>query len=97
MNFDSCYNSQKMKFSIKNLLSKYDQIRSSLQICSHLLKKSLMEKFIFCAVLLLVHENSPTSITTVRGGSGTAATSKMEHFVIIVSVAVADFEKVNSD
>ena len=41
---------QKMKFSIKNFFSKYDQIRSLLQIWSHLLKKSLMENFIFCAV-----------------------------------------------
>ena len=38
---------QKMKFSIKDFFSKYDQIRSLLQIWSHLLKKSLMENFIF--------------------------------------------------
>ena len=37
---------QKMKFSIKDFFSKCDQIRS----CSHLLKKSLLENFIFCAV-----------------------------------------------
>ena len=39
-----------MKFSVKDILSKYDQIRSFLRIWSHLLKKSLMENFIFCAV-----------------------------------------------
>ena len=39
-----------MKFSIKDLYSKYDQIRSFLRIWSYLLKKSLMENFIFCAV-----------------------------------------------
>ena len=39
-----------MKSSIKDLFSKYDQIRSFLQIWSHLLKKSLMENLIFCAV-----------------------------------------------
>ena len=33
---------QKMKFSIKNFLSKCDQIRRKLRIWSHLLKKSLM-------------------------------------------------------
>ena len=38
---------QKMKFSIKNFFSKCDQIRSFLRIWSHLLKKSLMENFIF--------------------------------------------------
>ena len=39
-----------MKFSIKDFFSKCDQIRSFQQISSHLLKKSLMENFIFCAV-----------------------------------------------
>ena len=41
---------QKMKFSIKDFFSKCDQIRSFLRIWSHLLKKSLMENLIFCAV-----------------------------------------------
>ena len=41
-----------MKFSIKNFFSKCDQIRSFLQTWSHLLKKSLMENFTFCAVCL---------------------------------------------
>ena len=34
---------QKMKFSIKDLFSKFDQIRSFLRIWSYLLKKSLIE------------------------------------------------------
>ena len=42
---------QKMKSSIKDFFSKCDQIRSFLRIWSHLLKESLMENFIFCAVL----------------------------------------------
>ena len=41
---------QKMKFSIKGFFSKCDQIRRKLRIWLHLLKKSLMENFIFCAV-----------------------------------------------
>ena len=41
-----------MKFSIKDFFSKCDQIRRKLRIWSHLLKKSLMENFIFCAVLI---------------------------------------------
>ena len=41
----------KMKFSIKDFFSKCDQIRSFLRTCSHLLKKSLMENFIFCAAM----------------------------------------------
>ena len=43
------HNAQKMKFSIKDFFSKYDQIRSFLWIWSHSLKKSLTEIFIFCA------------------------------------------------
>ena len=46
---------QKMKFSIKDFFSKCDQIRSFLRIWSHLLKKSLMENFIFCAVQVLYY------------------------------------------
>ena len=41
---------QKMKLSIKDSFSKCDQIRRILRIWSHLLRKSLMENFIFCAV-----------------------------------------------
>ena len=41
---------QKMKFSIKDFFSKCDQIRRKLLIWPHLLKKSLTENFIFCAV-----------------------------------------------
>ena len=39
-----------MKFSIKDLFSKYDQIRSFLRIWTHLLNKFLRENFIFYAV-----------------------------------------------
>ena len=41
---------QKMKFSIKDFFSKCDQICRKLRIWSHLLKKSLMESLVFCAV-----------------------------------------------
>ena len=42
---------QKIKFSIKDFFSKYDQIHSFLRIWSHLLKKSLIENFFFvCSV-----------------------------------------------
>ena len=50
---------QKMKFSIKSFFSKCDQICMKLRIWSHLLKKSLTENFIFCAVLpFQYHSNS---------------------------------------
>ena len=42
-----------MKFSINDFFSKCDQIRMKLRIWSHLLKKSLMGNFIFCAVIVL--------------------------------------------
>ena len=44
---------QIIKFSMKDFFSKCDQIRRKLRIWSHLLKKSLMENFIFCAVQVL--------------------------------------------
>ena len=39
-----------MKFFIKDFFSKCDQMRKRLRIWSHLLKKSLVENFILCAV-----------------------------------------------
>ena len=46
------FTAQKMKFSIKDFFSKCDQIHRRLRIWSHLLKKSLMENFIFYAVII---------------------------------------------
>ena len=40
-----------MKSSIKDFFTKCDQIQRKLRIWSHLLKKSIMENFIFCAVI----------------------------------------------
>ena len=50
---------QKMKFSIEDFFNKYDQIRRKLWIWSHLLKKSLMENFIFSAVSVALVLLSP--------------------------------------
>ena len=44
---------QKRWISIKDFLSKSDQIRRELTFTSHLLRKFLTENFIFCAVLAL--------------------------------------------
>ena len=44
-----------MNFSIKDFFSKCDQIRRTQRIWSNLLKKSFMENFIFCAVILHFH------------------------------------------
>ena len=45
------YCTQKKEFSMKHFFSKFDHIRRFLQIWSHILKKSLMENFIFCVVI----------------------------------------------
>ena len=43
------YTAQNMKFTIKNFFSKCDQLSRKLRIWSHLLNKSLVKNFIFCA------------------------------------------------
>ena len=53
MVLNTIFTAQKMNFSVKDFFSKCDEIRKKLRIWSHLLKKSLMENFIFCAVLVL--------------------------------------------
>ena len=47
---DSYHTGQKMKFLIKDFFSKCDQLRRKLRAWWHLLKKSLMTEFIFCAM-----------------------------------------------
>ena len=51
----------KNKFFIKGFFNKCDQICGFLQICSHLLKKSLMGNFIFSAVKKLPTFSSQTN------------------------------------
>ena len=48
--FQNSLTAQKIKFSIMDFFSKCDQIHSFQRTWSHLLKKSLIENFIFCAV-----------------------------------------------
>ena len=45
---------KKMKFFIEDFSSKCDQTRSFLRIWSDWLEKSLMENFIFCAMLYVL-------------------------------------------
>ena len=50
---------QKMKFFIKDFVCKCDQIRGFLRFWSHLLKKSLMENFIFlCSAMSVSAHNT---------------------------------------
>ena len=53
MSFIYINTAQKMKFSIKGSFSKCDQIHNKLRIRSHVLKKSFMENFMFCAVCIM--------------------------------------------
>ena len=46
------FTAQKKKFSIKYFFSQWDQIHNFLRIWSHLLKKSFMKNFTFCADFL---------------------------------------------
>ena len=54
-----------MKFSIKNFLSKSEEIGSFLRIWSYLLKKSLVEHILFCAWILEQLPNT-TFLKTLR-------------------------------
>ena len=47
--FHTIFTSPKLKFSVKDFFNKCDQIQNQNQIWSHLLKKFLMENFIFWA------------------------------------------------
>ena len=63
---------QKLKFSIKDFFSKGDQIRRKLRIWSHLPKKSLMENFIFCAMIFvypILHWEDIVKKMSKMGGS----------------------------
>ena len=85
-----------MKFSTKDFCSKCDQIRSFLRIWSHLLKKSLMENFIFCAVVvktgacqIYVNNNAIVTETEIKSDreaySEPCQKSKMERFAKITA------------
>ena len=54
LNYIVLITTQKIKSSIKDFFSKGNQIRRKLQIWSNLLKKSLMENFIFWAVYFTI-------------------------------------------
>ena len=59
------YTTLKMKFSIKDFFSKCDQIHSFLRIWSYLLKKSLMENFIFCVMLYSISAHDFMTLLTL--------------------------------
>ena len=50
MNLTKYWENSFPKFSVTDFFSKCDQIRKKMWVCSHLLKKSLMENLFFGAV-----------------------------------------------
>ena len=54
------FTTQKMKFSVKDLFNKSEQIRCFMRICSRLLNKFLMEKFIFVHWFVQVNRQKTT-------------------------------------
>ena len=92
-----CYNAaikfteQKMKFSNKDFLSKCDQIHRKQRIWSHLLKKSLMKNFIFCAVVLSqIFERVQNMLLRRKNESATWYRSSFKLGNIIKSVSDMD-------
>ena len=55
-----------MKFPIKDLFSKCEEINSKLRTSSHLLTKSLMQNFIFCAVTATVLLSNKQFVTSIN-------------------------------
>ena len=76
-----------MKFSIKDFLSKCDQIRSFLWIWSYLLNKSLMKNFIFCAV-----KNVATAKKKKNAQSSITDTKTVREFVHVQQLDSNDIE-----
>ena len=62
-------NAEEIKFSIKDVFSKCDQIWSFLRILSYLMKKSLRKNFVFCAglqTIWLPQTGNQTSLLLIR-------------------------------
>ena len=55
-----------MKFPIKDFFSKCEEIDSKLRTSSHLLTKSLMQNFIFCAVTATVLLSNKQFVTSIN-------------------------------
>ena len=88
---------RKMNFSIKGFFSKCDQIRGFLRICSHLLKKSLMENFIFVQCLSspdnFRKRNNNQSIRTKKFKVNTELSDPKESLSVITR---SKFSRINS-
>ena len=101
MLINSTCTAQEMKFSIKDSFSKCDQICRKLRVWSHLLKKSLMENFIFFAVIAL-SLFPDVSIFSIRFTEKAQKTSYLQNLIVMEKKALIFnfskkeiFEKIN--
>ena len=76
-----------MKFAINDFFSKCDKICSFLLICSHLLKKSLMENFCSAVVSFLV---------PIFKNAGERSMTKCSHPINLLSEVSKTFENLVS-
>ena len=58
---------QKIKFSIKDLFSKCDQILGTLRIWSYFVKKSWMQNFFFFALLFSIYGDFAQKFASFKG------------------------------
>ena len=87
--FRKSYTVKKVKYSIEDFFSKCDQLRWKLWIWSHLLKKCLMENFIFLQwyvrVIYVLYPRSPHNHTKFRGVSRISTNIQDKKLYIIVN------------
>ena len=97
------FTAPKMKFSIKDFISRFDRIGSCQLIWSHLLKKSLMEDFIFCAdfkldcfarykILLGPASTAISKVSMVSNYKDYAGKGK-HYFEVLLSFCLSDAER----
>ena len=79
-----------MKFLIKDFFSKCNQIRRKLRILSHILKTSLMENFMFWAVILLEPKSNCRKQENISKMECAAAISNAIDNELITKAVVTD-------
>ena len=70
---------QKMMFSIRDFFSKCNQICRFRRVWSHLLKKSVMENFIFCAAMKMCHTHNSNCLLIIWKKSPIIIKSYLSH------------------
>ena len=87
---------QKVKFSVKDIFRKCDEIRRKLRIWSHLPKKSLMENFIFCEVFSMMPRISLSKLIFNPFQFSAAFRIKTSHFFCSTNQMTIFYVKCNN-